>query len=216
MFFSSNFLGLEVDFDSLIDSEEVFDYIKCWINNRKVKNYVKNGLWKELATYDPIKINHLIDLPDDYSDLINRVSSFMCPNSEREGSRNPTMCLVCGEILCSQSYCCQTPLGDIKDGVGACTYHSYQCGGGVGLFLRIRECELLILSNMIRGCNQVPPYLDEYGEPDNGLLRGYPLKLCRENYERFNILWLSHGLHEEVTRVIENASNFSPIQWHNL
>lgn len=59
---------------------------------------------------DHLVINNLVALPDDYSELINTVSLFTCPNSDRDDSRNPTMCLVCGEMLCSQSYCCQTEL----------------------------------------------------------------------------------------------------------
>ena len=44
------------------------------------------------------------------------------------------MCLVCGEMLCSQSYCCQTELGDSR--VGAATSHAHSCAAGTALFLR--------------------------------------------------------------------------------
>ncbi|CAH2240133.1 jg6387 [Pararge aegeria aegeria] len=56
---------------------------------------------------EPSEPPRLVTLPDDFSELMNVVSEFTCPNSEREDSKNPTMCLVCGQILCSQSYCCQ-------------------------------------------------------------------------------------------------------------
>lgn len=47
---------------------------------------------------------------------------YRCPNSQGEGSRSPALCLVCGTIVCVQSYCCQTE----SDGqmVGASTVHS--------------------------------------------------------------------------------------------
>ncbi|VVC94977.1 unnamed protein product [Leptidea sinapis] len=56
---------------------------------------------------EPSEPPRLIDLPEDFSELMNIVSEFSCPNSERDDTKNPTMCLVCGQILCSQSYCCQ-------------------------------------------------------------------------------------------------------------
>lgn len=57
-----------------------------------------------------------------------------CPKSGGDKSRAPTLCLVCGTMLCSQSYCCQTELEG--EDVGACTAHTYTCGSGVGIFLR--------------------------------------------------------------------------------
>lgn len=57
-----------------------------------------------------------------------------CPKSGGDKSRAPTLCLVCGTMLCSQSYCCQTELEG--EDVGACTAHTFTCGSGVGIFLR--------------------------------------------------------------------------------
>lgn len=97
----------------------------------------------------PHAVNQLMSLPVDYSELINSVSQFTCPNSEGDDSRSPTMCLVCGVILCSQSYCCQTELDGMM--VGACTFHAYFCGAGVGIFLRIRDCKILLLAGRTKG-----------------------------------------------------------------
>lgn len=57
----------------------------------------------------PVRIRLLIDLPNDYSELINQAASFRCPSIQVEdlSATVPTLCLVCGKILCSQSYCCQ-------------------------------------------------------------------------------------------------------------
>lgn len=97
----------------------------------------------------PHTVNQLINLPKDYSELINSVSDFICPNSEGDDARTPTICLVCGTILCSQSYCCQI---EIDNGmVGACTYHAHTCGAGVGIFLRIRDCKILLLAGRSKG-----------------------------------------------------------------
>ncbi|XP_045481079.1 E3 ubiquitin-protein ligase UBR1 [Harmonia axyridis] len=171
---------------------------------------------------DPAKFQHksisatqLIELPVDYSELINSVSSFTCPKSDHEDARNPTMCLVCGEILCSQSYCCQTDLNKIM--VGACNYHAHICSADVGIFLRVRDCEILLLASPHRGCFMPAPYLDSYGETDQGLKRGNPLKLCPERYKKLQLLWLNHGILEEIARTLEgNSSHVGATQWHHL
>jgi len=56
------------------------------------------------------------------------------------------MCLVCGKILCSQSYCCQTELDGVT--VGAATEHAYKCGAGAGIFLRYSATLLLYLNHL--------------------------------------------------------------------
>lgn len=158
-------------------------------------------------------VRQLVSLPDDYSDLMNSVSLFTCRNNEREDSRNPTMCLVCGEVLCSQTYCCQRELN--KTAVGACNYHTEVCGAGAGIYLRIRDAEVLLLGQNT-GCFLPAPYLDDYGETDQGLRRGNPLHLCRESYKKLQLLWLGHGIHEDIARKTEAESHIFQIQWNHL
>ncbi|KAM8720480.1 hypothetical protein ACLKA7_006514 [Drosophila subpalustris] len=155
---------------------------------------------------------HLVTLYEDYSDLINSVSDIFCPNNEREEMKTPTMCLICGTILCGHSYCCQPELG--KMNVGACTHHAHDCGAEVGIFLRIRDCQVVYLGRG-KGCFVQPPYLDEYGETDQGLRRGNPLRLCKAAYDRIFLQWLGHNLHEEIARLNENA-NVAVTQWHHM
>ncbi|XP_058984354.1 E3 ubiquitin-protein ligase UBR1 isoform X3 [Musca domestica] len=154
----------------------------------------------------------LVSLPEDYSDLINSVSDFSCPNNEREEMKTPTMCLVCGEILCAQSYCCQPEL--YSRNVGACTYHAYFCGAEIAPFLRIRDCQIVYLGKN-KGCFVQPPYLDEYGETDQGLRRGNPLRLCPARYSKIHLSWLGHGLHEEIARLNDHSSAITT-QWHHM
>ena len=54
-----------------------------------------------------------------------------CTQSE---SRAPAMCLVCGAVVCFQSYCCQQEING--ETVGACTAHAIMCGAGSSIFLR--------------------------------------------------------------------------------
>ncbi|KAI0239314.1 E3 ubiquitin-protein ligase UBR2 [Lamellibrachia satsuma] len=162
----------------------------------------------------PMRVNHLIDLPHDYIELINKVSTFTCPSSDGDDSRAPALCLVCGKMLCSQSYCCQRDLDNMT--VGAATAHAETCGAGIGIFLRVRECHVLLLFNRTKGCFVPAPYLDDYGETDQGLRRGNPLHLCMERYRKLQKLWLTHSIPEEIVHLLEANSNLMAIEWQHL
>ncbi|XP_070697048.1 E3 ubiquitin-protein ligase UBR2 isoform X3 [Pempheris klunzingeri] len=162
----------------------------------------------------PRESNRLIELPEDYSVLINQASSFTCPRSGGDKSRAPTLCLVCGSMLCSQSYCCQTEV-DGED-VGACTAHTLTCGAGLGLFLRVRESQVLFVAGKTKGCFYPPPYLDDYGETDQGLKRGNPLHLCSERYRKIERLWRQHGVAEVIGHAQEANQTLVAIDWQHL
>ncbi|XP_064603615.1 E3 ubiquitin-protein ligase UBR2-like isoform X2 [Liolophura sinensis] len=186
--------------------------ISRWCSSPVLKAYMaKNG--KDMPRY-PLPVKQLVPLPHDYSDLINQVSTFTCPKSEGDDSRAPTMCLVCGQMLCSQSYCCQTELHGST--VGAATAHTHSCGLGTGIFLRVRECQILLLFGKTKGCFFPSPYLDDYGETDQGLRRGNPLKLSPERYRKLHKLWLSHGIPEEIGHQLESNNSLMGIEWQHL
>lgn len=159
----------------------------------------------------PMRPNSLVSLPADFSELINEAALFRCPNSDGDDSRSPTLCLVCGRLLCSQSYCCQVEVGGER--LGACNLHVTSCGAGVGLFLRVRDCKVLLLVGHTKGCYLPPPYVDEYGETDPGLTRGNPLHLCPRRYEMLHRLWLSHGIPEQVAHALEQSTGLSSTNW---
>nr|CAD7425225.1 unnamed protein product [Timema monikensis] len=208
-----SYLGLPSTYEGLMGATITRTLALRWASHIKVKQVLSGA---QSGPYEkPIpSINQLVTLPTDYSELINTVSMFTCPNSDHDDSRNPTMCLVCGEMLCSQSYCCQTELN--TNLVGACTFHAYMCGAGAGIFLRVRECEVLLLATPNRGCFMSPPYLDQYGETDQGLRRGNPLRLCPDRYRKLHLLWLSHGIHEEIARALESTTTILSTQWQHL
>lgn len=58
-----------------------------------------------------------------------------------------------------------------------------------------------------------PPYIDEYGETDQGLFRGNPLSLCESSYKQLHRLWLRHGIPEEIAHSLELHSNMATINW---
>ncbi|KAA8582212.1 hypothetical protein FQN60_008952, partial [Etheostoma spectabile] len=159
----------------------------------------------------PRRRNRLIDLPEDYSVLLNQASHFQCPKSTDDDRKHPTLCLFCGAMLCSQSSCCLTQLDG--EGVGACTAHAATCGAGVGMFLRIRECEIVLMASKTRGSTYPAPYLDDYGETDPHLGRGNPLHLCPERYKKLNQLWQQHCILEEIARSLEVVNVMFAFEW---
>ncbi|ESO01957.1 hypothetical protein HELRODRAFT_188532 [Helobdella robusta] len=166
----------------------------------------------------PRKVNRLIELPTNYSDLINQFSVFSCPKSNsNEDSRNPSMCLVCGLVVCSQSYCCQVKLDSSReDPVGAAVAHAYRCGAGTGIFLRIRDCQVMLMNGSNKGCFVSPPYLDAYGETDEFLRRGNPLALCAERYRYIEKLWINHQIASEISHKVEAYPHHGFNEWHTL
>ena len=121
----TRFLALPSSPNLLLDSFFSLSLVKKWANHPNVHIALSNDSSNlNFVTTVP----RLIDLPEDYSELINNISNFSCPRSVGEESRIPSMCLVCGTVVCSQSYCCQTELDGVT--VGACTAHSHQCGAG--------------------------------------------------------------------------------------
>lgn len=214
----TSYLGLSSDITSYFDDPICIKFMKRLAEHpdvnefrRKIQSRPADEIIPIVSPVTPIR--QLITMPSDYIEMINSVSLYTCPNNEKDESRNPTMCLVCGEILCSQTYCCQKEV-DGK-GVGACTYHMHACGAGIGIFLRIRDAEILLLGNN-KGAFISAPYLDDYGETDQGLRRGNPLHLCRERYKRLHLMWLSHGIHEEIVRRTEGGGQLYATQWSNF
>ncbi|XP_030626324.1 E3 ubiquitin-protein ligase UBR2 isoform X2 [Chanos chanos] len=207
------FLGLPSNLLQLYHSnQELLEpLLQGWCSHPGVRECLQgNGT---LISF-PRESNQLIELPEDYSDLINQTSSFTCPKSGGDKSRAPTLCLVCGTMLCSQSYCCQTELEG--EDVGACTAHTFACGAGVGIFLRVRESQVLFLAGKTKGCFYAPPYLDDYGETDQGLRRGNPLHLCRERYRKIQKLWRQHSITEEIGHAQEANQTLVSIDWQHL
>ncbi|KAB0395433.1 hypothetical protein E2I00_005236, partial [Balaenoptera physalus] len=187
----------------------------------------------------PRKRNSLIELPDDYSCLLNQASHFRCPRSADDERKHPVLCLFCGAILCSQNICCQEMVNGEE--VGACIFHALHCGAGVCIFLkltltqclsfaymhlvifllvvlslRIRECRVVLVEGKARGCAYPAPYLDEYGETDPGLKRGNPLHLSRERYRKLHLVWQQHCIIEEIARSQETNQMLFGFNWQLL
>ncbi|GAB1601270.1 E3 ubiquitin-protein ligase UBR2-like isoform X2 [Argonauta hians] len=208
------FLALPSKLTSLFENQGdiITELMARWCSHPSVKDHFTASNQK-IIRY-PLPLNHLVNLPEDYSELMNQVSSYTCPRSSGDESRVPTMCLVCGQVLCSHSYCCQVEVD--KKLVGAATAHSHVCGAGIGIFLRIRDCQIFLLAGHNKGCFQAAPYLDDYGETDQLLKRGNPLCLSEERYKQLNRLWFQHEIPETIVHNLESNNSQVSYEWWNL
>ncbi|RUS83159.1 hypothetical protein EGW08_009059, partial [Elysia chlorotica] len=121
--------------------------IKSWCSNANVRERLTAS--SEALVHHPLRLNQLIDLPQDYSLLLNEASTFKCPKSDGD-DRAPSATDQTPAYETTQSYCCLAELEGTQ--VGAATEHAYYCGAHSGIFLRVRECQVLLLSNKSRGC----------------------------------------------------------------
>ncbi|KAK8757678.1 hypothetical protein V5799_004692 [Amblyomma americanum] len=81
------------------------------------------------------------------------------------------------------------------------------------LFLTTELTKRMLRDTFCAGCYLPPPYVDEYGETDSGLMRGNPLHLCPRRYEQLQQLWLSHGIPEQVAHALEQSTGLSSTNW---
>ena len=59
------------------------------------------------------------------------------------------------------------------------------------------------MMDLFAGCFLPPPYVDEYGETDQGLRRGNPLHLCRHRYADLQSVWFHHGVPEKTAQLMD-------------
>ncbi|CAF0909766.1 unnamed protein product [Adineta ricciae] len=219
------YLGLPTSLSELLNTDNercVNDLINSWISN------LSTG--KSLVKY-PISINELHPLPKEYIDLMNQVSHGVAPYKyARDEIRSPCICLICGDVVVRSSST-NAPSPPTANGniysllnpdqtAGPCNLHTQQCCGTVGLYLRVKECSLLLLNinndgriNKTRGTFMPAPYLDDYGETDQNLRRGNPLHLCEERYRALHRRWLGHTIPEDISRNIEVNTSIYGQNW---
>ncbi|PWY91824.1 N-end rule pathway, recognition component UBR1 [Aspergillus sclerotioniger CBS 115572] len=175
----------------------VSGWIFHWNASRSGIRLADHKLWPSLP--HPA-IFELVGLPKYYDSLIEEANRRRCPNSKKELS-DPSICLFCGDIFCSQAVCC------MENKLGGCNQHVQKCGKNIGLFINIRKCTVLYLHNQ-NGSWHYAPYLDRHGEVDPGLRRNRQLILNQRRYDRLlRDVWLSHGIPATISRKLEADIN---------
>ncbi|KAI9343906.1 hypothetical protein DFJ73DRAFT_661112 [Zopfochytrium polystomum] len=114
----------------------------------------------------------------------------------------PGLCLLCGKLLCANSYCCAN-----ADGLHECNQHIRDCGGSVGIFFLVKQFRILLLHNE-KGTLMDPPYLDAHGEVDISMRKGRHQFLHSRRYDELRRIWLTHGIPSHVARALESNPSF--------
>lgn len=162
----------------------------------------------------PITIPHpaifeLVGLPKNYDTLTEEAIRRRCPTTGKEIS-DPALCLLCGDIFCSQAVCCMK-----EKSKGGCYQHMEKHGLKVGLFINVRKCMVLFLHGPGSGSFAQAPYLDRHGEPDPTLRKHHQLYLNQKRYDRLlRDVWLGHMIPSVISRKLEGDIN--PGGWETL
>ncbi|KAI9321086.1 hypothetical protein BX666DRAFT_1851833 [Dichotomocladium elegans] len=149
---------------------------------------------------------YLLPLPRRFEKLIDESMRRICTKCGTVPT-DPSVCLLCGTFVCTQSFCCA------DDEEGECNLHNLECGGEIGIYLSIKRCVLILLHNG-NGWFLNAPYLDAHGEVDQGLRRGRPQYLNLKRYAEIRKLWLQHNIPVYIARQIE--ANFDVGGWTTL
>lgn len=115
-------------------------------------------------------------IPSSYTDLYAALGKIH-PDTELTA-----VCFVCGLVLDAS-------------GKGECTRHTFQCGGGCGIFFLLQECICLAIYKE-KAAYFPSPYVDSHGETPQ--FRGRPLNVDPVRYDFLHELWSGHTLREHV------------------
>ncbi|TGZ78610.1 hypothetical protein EX30DRAFT_322180 [Ascodesmis nigricans] len=179
-----------------------------------IENWCKHAAYAE-KEFSNIKITvphpaiyELVALPRNYDLLVEESARRKCPSNPTREVTDPSICLFCGEIFCSQAVCCMVKdPPDSKTHIGGCNRHMAKCGGNSGIFIDIRKCALLFLHKP-NGTFAETPYMDAHGETDLGLKRARQQFLNSKRYDALvRDVWLRHGIPSVISRKLEADMN---------
>lgn len=117
------------------------------------------------------------------------------------------MCILCGQFACMTGPCCQRG----HDREGECSRHGRLRHSGTSLWLDVKRSTVLILRPG-GGCIwSKAVYLDHFGEPDEGLVRGRPLILRDEMVEELRRRYICGSL---VDLTVNTGKRLMLAGWH--
>lgn len=106
-------------------------FIDCsWCSNPEISKLIKST--PKLPALQETK--QLLKLPESYSVLVKDAAAFQCPQrlvdaTYGDDGQATMLCLLCGAMLCTNSYCCQVEvekentMGSEKRRIGGFTQH---------------------------------------------------------------------------------------------
>ncbi|PHH63817.1 hypothetical protein CDD81_5474 [Ophiocordyceps australis] len=162
--------------------ETIRDVVLGWVKHQ-VLGSNKPSQVRQTAIVSHPGIFELIGLPKTYDTLIEEASRRKCPTTGKD-VMDPAICLFCGEMVCSQSTCCQKlcTVGNESVKLGGGQQHMRRCQRNIGVFLNIRKCTIIFFFNQ-SGSFAAAPYMDRYGETDYQLRHGRQLFLSQKRYD---------------------------------
>lgn len=105
----------------------------------------------------------LMELPEAYDVIFQYYHRKQCPNCNTV-PKEPTICLVCGTMVCLRDVCCKHP----TTGVCEAIQHSIDCGAGTVMYLSVNSSTIVVVRGR-RACLWGSVYLDAFGEEDREL-----------------------------------------------
>ncbi len=73
----------------------------------------------------------------------------------------------------------------------------------------------MIVLSLPTGLMIPAPYVDDYGETDEGLRRGNPLKLDKDMYDELQRIWMTNGIPDKISRSFDEDVITRAV-WHIL
>ncbi|GAA6062341.1 hypothetical protein JCM10212_006591 [Sporobolomyces blumeae] len=150
--------------------------------------------------YEPLGLPHQLDT------LLASTLERKCARCDTN-PENPALCLLCGELVCCQSFCCMA--GEDEAQHGECNEHMWTCGGSIGIYFLVKRNAILYL-HTDKGAFVHPPYLDSHGEVDTGGRRTrsqFPQYLHRARYDEIRKVWLQQTVPTLVARKLEASTD---------
>ncbi|RDA93084.1 hypothetical protein CP533_4078 [Ophiocordyceps camponoti-saundersi (nom. inval.)] len=187
--------------------DETREVVSGWVRHQMLYRWRPGQLCPSALVVHP-GIFELIGLPKTYDTLIEEATKRRCPTTGKDLT-DPVICLFCGELLCSQSTCCQQPavVSSEPTRIGGAQQHIRRCQRNMGVFLNIRKCTTVYLFRQ-SGSFTAAPYIDKYGETDPQLRHGRQLFLNQKRYDTMirNTV-LNHGVPSLISRKLEADIN---------
>jgi len=149
---------------------------KSYLSARKL--VLVNNSWRQ---------PQLLRLPRNYDSIFQFYHKRVCTVCQKV-PKDPTLCLLCGVMVCLREACCRPPTGDMMH---EAVRHSVDCGAGTAPFLAVNSATIVVIRGK-RACIWGSIYLDAFGEEDRELKRGKPLFLNMERYQLLETQWLAH------------------------
>jgi hypothetical protein len=128
------------------------------------------------------------------------LKEYLVKNCENCGTipKSSAVCLICGTLVCVGQACCRKSHGE-------CYMHRKKCSGDIGLFLLVRSCAILLVSDSI-GTIVPAPYLNSYGEHDFDLSSSSALFLNDSLYSgKLGAMWKNGALRDFILRNMDNS-----------